>query len=163
MNKTEKTIALSLVAVIVILTAVLFLRPDPPPEVVVGEFTPPAFESAARSGAPDTSSVADFGTLHLAPDLAVSLCASPVVENGQVKIYFTSPATNTGWMRLQLTDTKGNLLGETGLIRPGEYVEAVDLIATPKHTRALVRILTYQPETYYSMGSANAEIRLNLN
>ena len=162
MNKLEKILLLSFSAVVVILLAVLLLRPEKKPEVVVGEFTPPPFEPAAVAGVPDLTTDDGFGTLALTPEMAVSMCASPVVENGQAQVFFTSPDSNTAWIRLRLLDAKGNLLGETGVLRPGEYVEFVSLTFLPKKAEVVARILTYEPETWYSLGSANAQLMLDL-
>ena len=44
----------------------------------------------------------------------------------------------------------------------GEYVEHIALTAAPESSRAIAKILTYEPETWYSMGSATAEIMLQI-
>jgi len=55
---------------------------------------------------------------------------------------------------VRLSDTEGNVLGETGLIRPGEYVQRVRLVSPPQMTTDVVlTVMSYEPETYYSMGS----------
>ena len=72
-------------------------------------------------------------------------------------------ASDFGYISVkQLLDAKGNLLGETGVLRPGEYVEFVSLTSLPKKAEVVARILTYEPDTYYSMGSASAEIMLDI-
>ena len=159
MTKLEKILIFSLVGVIVILTGVLFLRPEKESEEVVGDFVPPSFDAAAVAGEPEPDRPG-YGTLQLTDEIAVSLYASPLVQDGRAQVFFASPASNTAWVRLRLLDTKGNLLGETGLIRPGEYVESVSISALPKQSEAVARILTYEPETYYSLGSAGAQLML---
>lgn len=52
------------------------------------------------------------------------------------------------------------MLGQTGLLKPGEYVEYLALDTLPGNAPVIAKILTYQPETYYSMGSASAEMEL---
>lgn len=161
MNKLEQRIILALALVAALLLALLLLRPEKEPEVIRGEFTPPPFDPAAVTGTPSLTAADRFGTLQLNPELAVCLCSSPVVEDGQARVFFTSPATNTAWVRLRLLDANGSLLGQTGLLRPGEYVECVALTANPKQPEAIARILTYEPDTWYSLGSASAQIMLD--
>jgi len=162
MSKAEKIILLVPAVLLAVLLAVLVFRVSEPVEVVVGEFTAPEFDPAAVKGVPAVSHPERYGTLNLTEEIAVSLYSSPVVKDGRAQVYFTSPETNAGWIRLRLYDNKGNVIGETGLVRPGEYVEFVSLTATPKRSAATAKILTYEPDTYYSMGSATAEIVLDI-
>ena len=162
MSKAEKLILLVAALVFAVLLAVLLVRVTAPKEIVVGEFTPPEFDSAAVKGVPQVARPERYGTLNLTEDIAVALYSAPVVQDGRAQVFFTSPDTNTGWIRLRITDSKGNVLGETGLLQPGEYVEYIDLAKTPKKPDAVARILTYEPDTYYSMGSATAEIVLDI-
>lgn len=56
---------------------------------------------------------------------------------------------------MRILDEAGNILGESGLLRPGEYVRAVRLEKIPKQpTPVSLKIMAYEPETYYSAGSA---------
>ena len=52
---------------------------------------------------------------------------------------------------------KGNILGETGLIRPGEYVKTItfDKKVPKVGDEITMKIMGYQPETYYSAGAVN--------
>lgn len=136
------------------------------PERIVGEFTPPAFAQNAAVGTPDPSVVnkLPYGSLTLSETISVSMVSTLTVdENGEVEVWFTAPATNKGWVMLRLMDEQGNLLGETGLLKPGQYVQTITLDSVPKKSgMILARILTYEPDTYYSMGSASAQVALNV-
>lgn len=160
MSKAEKWILLVASLACAVLLSMLLLRVTAPKEVVVGKFTPPEFDAVAVKGVPQVTHPERYGTLHLTEEISVALYSRPVVQDGRAQVFFTSPATNTVWIRLRITDSKGNVLGETGLLRPGEYVEYIDLTETPKKSATVARILTYEPETYYSMGSAAVEIEL---
>lgn len=163
MSKAEQRILLVLGAVVLaVFAAVLILRGGGR-DTVVTDFTPPPFDPAARSGQPQGVEQSTYGTLNLADGIAVSLCSAPAVTDGAARVYFASDADNTAWVRLRLLDAQGDLLGETGLLRPGEYVESVVLQKQPRKAQATVKILTYQPDTYYSLGSASAQITLRLD
>ena len=54
-----------------------------------------------------------------------------------------------------MLDANGNTLGETGLIRPGEYVQSVVFETIPEVGDSIgLKLMAYEPETYYSAGSA---------
>ena len=57
-------------------------------------------------------------------------------------------------MKLRVLDETGTVLAETGLIRPGEYLQRVEFSQTPSPGEKLqLKIMAYEPETYFSAGS----------
>ena len=163
MSKTEKIILLVLAAAVLACCALVVFKPEAPAAPpVVGEFVPPEFDSAAVAGTPEVGLPQMYGTLALNEDIAVSLYSAPIVSDGRAQVFFTSAKDNTAWVRLRIMDETGAVLGETGLLKPGQHVEYISLAATPKSARAIAKILTYEPETYYSLGSATAEIMLQI-
>ena len=52
----------------------------------------------------------------------------------------------------------GEIYGETGLVKPGEYVQSVTFDKVPVQGTAItMRVMSYQPDTYYSAG----EVKMN--
>jgi hypothetical protein len=52
----------------------------------------------------------------------------------------------------------GTVLGSTGILKPDQYVKTIKLSSVPEETETItLKILSYEPETYYSEGSASAE------
>lgn len=156
MSRAQK-IVLAVLALCVAAAAVLLA--SRPRERVTADFTPPPFEENALPGEPEDVG-AGWGTLTLGEGLAVSLYSASTVSDGRAEVCFAAHADNAAWVMLRVTDEKGNTLGETGLLRPGEYVRYVALSSVPKDGRARARILCYEPGTYYSLGSADASILL---
>ena len=77
------------------------------------------------------------------------------MEGNNAAIYLTNPAENKVWLKLRVLDESNNILGETGLIRPGEYVKDVELTENlTAGTKIKLKIMGYEPETYFSAGSA---------
>ena len=77
------------------------------------------------------------------------------MQEGKTDVWLTNPEENTVWLKVRILDEKGNILGESGLVRPGEYVRSVKLDSLPKETVDVsLKIMAYEPETYYSAGSA---------
>ena len=163
MSKKEITIlailgGLILCAVVGIFIASACNQPD----VIVNPFVPPAFDSAAQRGEPaNVPAELAYGVLALRDDAMVAMCANVLLEGDSAVLYLTSKSTNHGWIRVKLLDEAGNLLGESGLIRPGEYVRSVALTTVPPSgTMVQVKVLVYEPDTYVSIGSASAQVRL---
>ena len=116
-------------------------------------FTPPPFEQGAVSGVPVVPENLGWGQLD-AKVYKVSVCGVLQVENGKIDVWLTNPEENNVWMKLRILDLDGNLLGETGIIRPGEYVRQVTLNEIPGNgENVALKIMAYEPESYYSAGA----------
>ena len=106
-----------------------------------GEFTPPPFEESAVSGIPDVPEELGWQELD-AQAFQVGVCGAVVLEGSQV------------WLKLRILDEDGDVLGETGLIRPGEYVQSVTFDTVPAPGTAIsMKLMAYEPETYHSAGA----------
>lgn len=117
-----------------------------------GAFTPPPFDSAAVVGTPEVPEGLGYSELDCQA-YKVSLCGK---LNADGDIYLTNPETNEVWLKVRVLDVGGNILGETGLVRPGEYVRTVGLTTAPKPgTPITLKIMAYEPNTYYSAGAAS--------
>ena len=115
-------------------------------------FTPPPFDAAAQTGMPDVPENLGYGELD-AQAFKVSVCGKLVTNGNCTKVWLTNPESNIVWLKLRILDTNGNILGETGLIKPGEYVQSVTLVTVPESgTAVTLKVMAYQPETYYSEG-----------
>ena len=158
MDRTQKII-LAVVALVLALALVVVLLVVTRKEQ--GQFMPPPFEEAAVQGAPTVSDAAlRYSYVKITDTLALGLCAACEVDDSGLRIYFTSLEHNTAWVRVKVQDEKGKLLGESGLLRPGEYVEHVALSAFPKGDTLRIKVLSYEPETYYSLGSAELTVNI---
>lgn len=141
--------ALSLCA----LAAVLFYRASLPAQ---SGFRPPPFETAAVEGTPEVAKELGYSPVEVQGAFTAYVCGKPSADNGRTTVYFTSPADNNAWLKLRLLDDAGNILGETGLLRPGEYVRDMKLETEPVDGGAVtLKIMAYEPESYYSLGSVS--------
>ena len=119
-----------------------------------GAFTPPPFAENAVQGTPNVPNSLGWGELD-AQVYKVSLCG--VFQPKEVvDIWLTNPASNTVWMKLRVLDMEGNILGETGLIRAGEYLQSICLDSVPPSGTAIqLKIMAYEPNTYHSAGAVS--------
>lgn len=126
-------------------------------------FTPPPFETAAVSGMPTVPD--DLGWSEIYQDgmgFKAYICGNVITEDSTADIYFTNSDEFDVWLKLRVLDENGTVLGETGLIRPGEYVKSVSLTSEIKDGAAIkLKIMAYEPDTYYSAGAVtlNTTIR----
>ena len=120
---------------------------------VQGTFTPPPFEEAAVTGTPQVSEELGWQELD-AQAFRVSVCGKVVLEGNQADVWLTNPESNTVWLKLRILDADGAVLGETGLIRPGEYVQSVTFDTVPASGATIsMKVMAYEPETYHSGGA----------
>ena len=134
--------------------AVMLISLFVPRKAVQGEFTPPRFDSCAVSGEPNAPSELGYSEPYReGMEFRAALCGKIVINEKTADVYFTNKAENNVWLMLRITDESGNLLAETGIIRPGEFVQAIEFRQkTENGQKVICRIMAYEPETYYSKG-----------
>ena len=119
------------------------------------EFTPPPFDAAARPGTPIVPDNLGWQLLD-AQAYKVGVCGAIIPQENGADVWLTNPESNAVWLKVRILDEKGNILGETGIVKPGEYVRSVTLDTVPKTGKPIVlKIMAYQPETYYSEGAVS--------
>lgn len=150
MKKANKTILiLSIlcgISVAVMVLALCFGQPKP-------EFTPPPFEPDAQTGTPAVPEGLGYQELDTQVFRA-GLCGEICLAGNAADIWLTNPADNAVWLKLRILDGEGNILGQTGILRPGEYVRQVALSAVPEGgTPIILKVMVYEPETYHAAGA----------
>ena len=117
-----------------------------------GGFEPPPFEPAALAGKPEVPVGLGYQELD-AQAFRVGLCGEFRTRDGMAEVWFTNPQGNDVWLRLRVVDEEGNLLGQTGLLMPGEYVRYVALSEATPEMKIGMKVMAYEPETYHSAGA----------
>ncbi len=125
-------------------------------------FTVPVAESGAVDGAvPALTSelcytVLDEGQM----PFSVGVCARPVRNPEGLSVWFTNPEGSESWLLLKAYDSRGNLLGQTGTLEPGQYVESIagDFSGADEVT---LQVLAYEPYLYYSNGTVTLDVSVN--
>lgn len=125
-------------------------------------FIPPLFEEKAICGTPSDINRDDWRQFD-AQVYKFSICTSITVVGKKADIWLTNPQENLVWIKMRVLDESGNKLGETGLLRPGEYVQAVSFDEVPKdNTNIVLKLMAYEPETYYSTGSVQINTTISV-
>ena len=117
-------------------------------------FTPPPFDDAAVQGIPSLTSEQGYGELDTGT-YSFGLSGYLTLEDGKTDVWLCNHAENENvWLKVVMKDMQDGKLGETGLIRPGEYVQSMKLTAPPTKTGDVkLVVMGYEPETYYSLGN----------
>lgn len=152
-------------AVMVVVVIVSFIVVESRPPKV--EFIPPEFEVNAVVGTPDVEEERGYRELYQdGMGYSAWVCGAVFQEDGAAVVYFTNPDSNGIWLKLRITDEQGNIIGESGILKPGEYVRSVALSEPlADGTPIRLRMMGYEPETYNSVGSVsvNTEILAEMN
>lgn len=162
MDKQQKITILIFGAVLllalIVLFSVLFGRER---EIQVLEFEVPPFEENAIFGKPYVEESLSYRDIDVNGNFVFSLCGMPRVEDGELVLYFSSNEKNVPWLLIKVYDTDGNEIGKSGMLRAGEYVRSVTLSTVPEDSEVRVKIVSYEPDTYYSMGTASATLEFS--
>lgn len=120
------------------------------------EFVPPAFDADALPGVPENVDERLMYQELYQEGMAyrISVCWVPAAEGKSLTVYFTNAADNEKYLKLRVLDEAGNILGETGLLKPGEYVKSVRLERKlAPGTKIRLTAMGYEPDTYESAGA----------
>ncbi len=140
---------------LIIAVIVMIIALSNPKQADTPEFTPPPFDTNALIGSPNVPEEKGYDLISSDQlPYSAGLCGKVYIYGSKADVYFTNPSTNTVWMKLRVFDSKGNVIGETGLIKPGEYIKDLVLTPAPKSGDAItLKVMTYAPDTYASEGS----------
>ena len=123
-------------------------------ETVYSDFVAPEFDPNAVEGVPEVDASLGWAVLNIAQGYDVHVCGVLNADaDGSLPVWFSSESTNTVWVKLRVLDEDGNILGETGILKPGEYVERIQLAEGTHSCAVTLQVMGYEPETYYSAGS----------
>lgn len=155
-NKLKKLILPILAVCFAAMLAVMIYALARPQAESKVEFAPPPFDSAAEQGVPDVSQELGYSSPYKeGMGYRFSVCGNVTLEGEKAVVYLTNAEDNNVWIKLRVFDESGEMLGETGLIKPNEYVKYVSLNKTlSAGTKVRLKIMGYEPQTYRSAGAA---------
>ena len=161
-SKKELKIALivagivSILSVCAMIIALITFKPTPQPQQ---EFTPPAFETAAVEGVlEETDELKNLGWSELYREgmsYKVYLCGALLVDDqNQADVWLYNIPENKCNLKLRAFDEQGKIVAETGLIKPGEYLQTIQFSRAVKDDEPLsIKVMGYEPDTYLSSGA----------
>ena len=160
MDKGQKIVVAVLAGILlvalVVLAVVLITRE---PEVVIAEFKAPPFEENAVLGVPDgVPDIENYREINMSGNYKFALAGTPMLEENKLFIHFSSSIDNGAWLLIKVYDMSDNEIGKSGLVRAGEYLESVNVIFDNVVDSVKVKIVSYEHDTYYSLGTASATL-----
>ena len=57
----------------------------------------------------------------------VGICGKFVADGNTADVFFSNSAENEVWLKLRVFDEQNNIISETGLIKPNEYIKSVKM------------------------------------
>ena len=147
-------IILALIAIVSLIVMIIALC-MPKKNAELMPFVPPEFDKNAILGTPEVPDNYGYDVLYQeGMSFKVGLCGIVKIQGSLADIYFTNISDNSLWLKVRIYDEMGDVIGETGIIKPGEYVKAVQLsTAISKDSKIQIKIMSYEPETYHSGGA----------
>lgn len=137
--------------------------------ILIIRMEPRIIDKAETPGEPANAEAIRGYVAYETPDVCrVKICCEPVLADGYASLYLTSPAGSDVLIRAELYSVKvvtdgetgqatflpDKLLGKTGFIHPGTYVEKVKVkgIRAGEETRVMVKISTMYEASRTSKG-----------
>lgn len=158
MKKHFVIISAVICVIAVCVTAVILFMTSGKKAQTDTDFEPPEFEKSAKTGVPDVPEDTGYGSID-AKLYEFSLCGNPILSDGGADIYLTNHSESGVWLKARLYNGSGKCIGESSLLKEGEYLKSVKLSDNTENN-IQIKIMAYQPDTYYSMGSVVINVML---
>lgn len=152
------------VACVIAAVAIVMIFTSGNTQAAKKEFVPPPFDETAVVGTPDVAEELGWSELAVREGYLVHVCGVLNSDDAKtVAVWFTSDEGNDVWLKLRMRDAEGTIIGQTGIIKPGEYVERMELNENAHSGDVVLEIMGYEPETYYSAGAVGLATTLTLS
>ncbi|MBR6502823.1 MAG: hypothetical protein IKT42_05215 [Clostridia bacterium] len=164
MDRTHKII-LSVLAVLFvgIITACVIVVSQPGGnEQIYTEFVAPAFDkNATVIETSDIPQSAQYKPLVVKEGFKIAMSSEVTINDDVIEVYFTSDKNNVAWLKIEILSADGTkFYGESGLIKQGETLKQLKLDSLPEGESLIVKVLSYEPDTYYSLGTAKVTVTI---
>lgn len=126
-------------------------------------YSPPSFDKNVQLGVPSPPEDATYQEIPVQSGYIVGMSGRISVHNSQADVYLANLEGNDVWIRMTMTDNNNNVLAQSGIIRPGEYLQTIPIswdLQVNETAAVTVQIDGYKPDTYQSAGSF--QIKANL-
>lgn len=163
MEKTHKIILSVLaVALVGIIIACIVVSQSDGKGQISPEFSAPAFDSnAVILSTDDIPQAAEYKSLTIKDGFKISMSSVVTINGNTADIYFTSDIGNTAWLKIEVLSADGKTsFGESGLLKQGETLKQLKLNSNPNGNELVIKILSYEPDTYYSLGTATVKVEI---
>ena len=154
LNKENKllltlSLACALAVIVMIISLCIPKKAEPKP------FEPPTFDINAIDGEPTVPDNLGYSILYReGMSFKVGICGKIILKNNSADIYLTNVADNNVWLKVRFYDKSGQIIGESGLVKPREYIKSISFDNAISTTEGItLKVMSYEPETYRSAGA----------
>jgi hypothetical protein len=119
-------------------------------------YEPPPFEQGAVIGVPVPPDNMSYNPISANGGYSFSMAANLYQqENGDLCLYFTNPEDSGVWMMCEVLSDAYGTMYQSGVLRPGEYVERLSKVSDfPNEPIEIeIRVYGFEPDTYQSKGT----------
>lgn len=156
MKDKKKIIILSLVLLFLILIIILLSINIKNKET----FVKPEFDSNVLTEIPENINYQD-STIKIKENYDIYINGLPKLENDDLVIDFISIDTNNIWIKIRVLNENEEVIAESGLVKPGEYLKSVKLNKQINKTdQVIYMIIGYEIDTYLSAGTIKLNTRI---
>lgn len=126
------------------------------------EFVKPEFDDNAKPISNiEIDEKLQYAEINVEVGYNVGICNNLIMDNEEnILIYFSSLKDNNVYLKLRIYDKEQKMLKETGLIKPGEQIEKLKIENLKEDKEVIIKIMSYDPETYYSRGTVSLNTKI---
>lgn len=122
-------------------------------------FIKPEFDKNSINGNLDVESLNSYSSFTYNDNYIVSLCGEPEVKNNKLYLYITSNENNNVYVKVRVYKNN-RIVGESGLIKPNEYLEYIDVNNVKSNDKISLKVMGYDSD-YHSAGVINMNLVVN--
>ena len=95
----------------------------------------------------------ETSALEITSDYKIYIDATPKVSGNYLNVNFVSFDTNNIWIKIRVLNEDSDVVAESGLVRPGEYLKKIKLDRKLESSSKITYVIMgYEIDTYFSEG-----------
>ena len=146
-------ISILIILIIIITTLLISIKNQ-------STFIEPKFEENITTQMPEEINYKSQA-INLSQNYSIYIDGVPKIENDNLIINFISLEDNNVWIKVRILNEKRQVVAESGLIKPGEYLKSVKTIENVvKNDKLTYMIIGYEIDTYLSAGTVELNIKV---
>lgn len=154
----RKYVFLILIPALLAFACLMYLLHRPEPSKGAEGYTPPPFETQAKTGVPEPEERYGYSDISAENGISFSIVGTMYQqEDSSVVLFFTNPETSESNMLCEICDESGKVIYRSGVLRPGEYIERLTPLESIENVAMKIELNVYafEPETWYSKGTVS--------
>ena len=124
------------------------------------KFVEPDFEEKVKNGMPQVENI-DESLIEIADGYEFYVAPIPLIADQSLVVNFSSIDGNNVWIKLRILDKNGKIIGESGLLKPGQYIEKLPLKDKINVGDEITYVIMgYEIDSYLSAGTVSLKTKV---